>query len=144
MRNHCRAAWEIHHLLSEHHRCNRKSQLLLIEEEFLKLMYSPCVLIYISILLDVYTPLIWTGHRQCLKSIRGAPEHDSRMNPAMHNEAVIKSGWIRKMYLCQWECFEVVRPESQGIQIPVFTGPMQWLSHLPGSTSEKSLWAVEV
>jgi hypothetical protein len=33
-----------------------------------------------------------------------------------------------------WECLRVVGPESQGGQIPEFTGPTQWPSGAPGST----------
>jgi hypothetical protein len=33
-----------------------------------------------------------------------------------------------------WECLGVVGPQSQGGQIPEFTGPMQWPSAAPGST----------
>ena len=36
-----------------------------------------------------------------------------------------------------WECLRVVEPESQGGQIPEFTGPTQWPSGAPGSTWER-------
>jgi len=36
-----------------------------------------------------------------------------------------------------WECLTVVRPESQGGQIPGFTGPRQWPAGAPGRTWER-------
>jgi len=36
-----------------------------------------------------------------------------------------------------WECLWVVGQESQGGQIPEFTGPMQWPSGAPGSACER-------
>jgi len=41
------------------------------------------------------------------------------------------------------ECLRVVGPESQGCQIPEFTGPMQWPSGAPGSTWERRRQAWE-
>jgi len=46
--NHCKAVWQKQHLW-EHSRCDRKSSLLLIDQQFLKLMYSVYILIYVSI-----------------------------------------------------------------------------------------------
>jgi len=42
-----------------------------------------------------------------------------------------------------WECLRVVGPEFQGGQIPELTGPMQWPSGAPGSTSERRRQAWE-
>jgi len=42
------------------------------------------------------------------------------------------------------ESLGVVRQESQGSQLPEFTGPMHWPSGSPGSNSEKSGWTKEV
>jgi len=47
--NHCRAVLEKQHLLCERCWSAWKSQLLLIVQRFLKLMYSVCILIYVSI-----------------------------------------------------------------------------------------------
>jgi hypothetical protein len=39
-----------------------------------------------------------------------------------------------------WKYLGVIRPESQGSQIPEFTGHMHWPLGTSGSTSEKSGW----
>jgi len=46
--NHCKPVWEKWHLW-ERCRCAWKSQLQLIIQRFLKLMYSVCILIYVSL-----------------------------------------------------------------------------------------------
>jgi len=47
--NHCKAVREKRHLLWERCWCAWKSKLILIVQQFLKLMYSVCIIIYISI-----------------------------------------------------------------------------------------------
>jgi hypothetical protein len=51
--NHSRAVWEKHHL-REHCWCVWTSYLLLIVQRFLKLMYSVCIPIYVSMYLYCY------------------------------------------------------------------------------------------
>jgi len=43
-----------------------------------------------------------------------------------------------------WKCLGVIGLKSQGGQIAEFTGPTQWPSGPPGSTSEWSGWTCEV
>jgi len=66
--NHCRAVWE-KHLLWECCWCAWKSLLLLIIQQFLKLMYSVCILIYVFIWQPIHTRYIWTGCTRCLRAI---------------------------------------------------------------------------
>jgi hypothetical protein len=51
-------------------------------------MYSLCILIYVPILLPIYTRHIWTGGRWRLKAIRGAPENNNGVNSEKYWEAV--------------------------------------------------------
>ena len=89
---HSRAVW-VKHLLWERCWCAWKSYLLLTIQRLLTLMYSVCILIYVSILLPIYTWYIWTGCRWCVRAIRGAPEHDDQVNSEIHSEAAIKQVW---------------------------------------------------
>jgi len=50
---------------------------------------------------------------------------------------------IRKMYFWLWEYLEVVRLQSQGAQIPEYTGLIKWPSGAPRCTSEWSGWTLE-
>ena len=49
-------------------------------------MHSVCILIYESILLQIYSQYIWTGCRRGLRAIRGAPENDDSVN-SRHDRA---------------------------------------------------------
>jgi len=54
----------------------------------------------VSIELPIDTRYIWTGCRQCLRAIRGAPETDDWVNSEIYSKAVIdrvcKCTWRRK------------------------------------------------
>ena len=94
--NHSRAVWE-KYLVWQRCWCAWKSELLLIVQQFLKLMYSVCILIYVSISLPINTWYIGTACRRCLRANRGAPEHEDRVNTEIHSETVIVRVWR-----CPW------------------------------------------
>ena len=52
-----------------------------------------CILIYVSILLPIFTQYIWTGCRRCFRAIQRGPENDDWVNSNIYSEAVIMWGW---------------------------------------------------
>jgi hypothetical protein len=88
--NHCRAVWDTKHLLWEQCWGARKAELLLIVQRFLKLISSVCILIYVYIMLPIYTQYIWTGSTRCLGAIQRVHENDDEMNTEIHVETVIE------------------------------------------------------
>jgi len=93
---HSRAGWEKHYLLWECCWCAWKSYLLLIVQRFLKLMYSVCILINMSMYLYSYPAAqrisgfpaasIW-------EAIRCVPEEDDPVTSAIDSYAIIKRSY---------------------------------------------------
>jgi len=93
--NHSRAVWGKHHLLWECCWCPWKSYLLLIIQQFLKLMYSVCILIYVTMYLYSYPSI---------HDVSGLATGGAREQFKVCQKMTIEwtQGVIKSVWRCNW------------------------------------------
>jgi len=121
--NHSEAVWEKQHLLWECCWCAWKSELLLIIQRFLKLMYSVCVPIHFSMYLYSYPSthsISGLAADSVMRAIRGAPQNDNGVNSGIHSGAVIERVWrstLEAVIERVWRCTSRPRSSDFGYAI---------------------------